>query len=117
MPPSSGGGAWIESVLYTFPADGSEGVNPYGGLTIGKNGALYGTTSQGGAGGCGTVFSLTPPASPGGPWTHSILHSLDGATDGCGPQASLVIGANGILYGTAVFGGTGGVGTIFSLTP
>lgn len=29
-------------------------------------------------GGCGTVFSLTPAASPGGAWTHSVLLQLPG---------------------------------------
>jgi hypothetical protein len=50
-------------------------------LAIGTGGVLYGTTSAG-AGtcfpypGCGTVFSLAPPASPGGAWTESVLHSF-----------------------------------------
>src|ERR1039458_264479 len=45
-------------------------------LTVGPGGVLYGTTQAGGSGsvcqanesGCGTVFQLTPPATPGGAW-------------------------------------------------
>jgi uncharacterized repeat protein (TIGR03803 family) len=116
-PPASAGGAWAENVLYAFPASGGEGASPYAGVVIGKNGTLYGT-SGGGAGGCGTIFSLTPSSSQGGAWTHAILHTfnVNGATDGCGPQAPLVFGANGTLYGTTVSGGPGGAGTVFSLT-
>jgi uncharacterized repeat protein (TIGR03803 family) len=48
------------SEVYTYSfTGGSDGYFPEGGLTVlGK--ALYGTTSRGGAGGGGTVFSLTP---------------------------------------------------------
>lgn len=68
------------SSLYTFPGS-PEGSNPQAGVTIGKGGVLYGTTVVGGSAGYGTVFSLTPPASPGGGWTATVLHNFTGAPD------------------------------------
>jgi len=38
--------------------NGTNGAYPNGGLAPGSNGDIYGTTSQGGAGGAGTVFRL-----------------------------------------------------------
>jgi len=111
-PPTSPGGTWTETVLYSF------GANPRGDLVIGSGGVLYGTTYGGGAAGLGTVFSLTPPASPGGAWTESVLHNFSGKSgDGAYPVAGVVIGKNGLLYGTTYFGGASGNGTVFVLKP
>jgi|HubBroStandDraft_1064217.scaffolds.fasta_scaffold245799_2 uncharacterized repeat protein (TIGR03803 family) len=64
----------METVLYDFndgPDGGADGAAPTG-VVLGQNGVLYGATVGGGIDacvdsfGCGTVFSLTPPASPGG---------------------------------------------------
>ena len=119
-PSKSPGGAWTEAVLYNFTG-GSDGGSPTG-LVIGTGGVLYGTTSYGGAEtaicgvGCGTVFTLTPPVSPGGAWTESVLYSFQGGSDGSVPNAGVVIGSGGVLYGTTFNGGTANAGTVFSLT-
>jgi hypothetical protein len=125
--PSSSSAA-TPTTLYTF-GSAPDGANPEGPLAVGKNGALYGTTEYGGAYGYeeppsrgvgyGTVFSLTPPMSPGGAWTKTTLWNFGGTTaDGAYPVGGLAIGPNGTLYGvtTATLGGDG-VGTVFSLTP
>jgi uncharacterized repeat protein (TIGR03803 family) len=58
LKPHKGGAQWDFSVLWSF-TDGADGASPLGGLLpIGK--AIYGTTSTGGSGGRGTVFSFTP---------------------------------------------------------
>jgi len=124
-PPNSPGGTWAEAV-YSFPGGG--GGFPEAGLVIGGRGVLYGTTSGGGTltSEYGTVFSLTPPASPGGPWTETTLWSFSGGSDGAVPEAGLVIGKDGILYGTTSIGGvevvrdpcyptSNGCGAVFSL--
>jgi len=113
-PPTSSSGTWTETVLYSF-AGGNDGANPNG-VVIGKNGVLYGTTGGGGTAGLGTVFSLTPPASPGVPWTEAVLHSFTGS-DGANPTTGVAIGREGALYGTTSSGGTGvcGCGTVFEL--
>jgi uncharacterized repeat protein (TIGR03803 family) len=79
---------------------------------------LYGTTSYGGSSENGTVFSLAPPASPGGAWTKATLYNFNGTPDGSSPYYSgVVIGKKGTLYGTTLFGGTAGYGTVFELRP
>jgi uncharacterized repeat protein (TIGR03803 family) len=116
-PPASPGGSWTETVLHSF-TDNPDGAIPYSGagLSIGPNGVLYGTTELGGTSNDGTVFSLTPPASHGGAWTETVLHSFTGA-DGSGPLSSPAIGRGGVLYGTTSAGGTANSGTVFSLKP
>ena len=81
-------GAQTFTYLYTFdPVNYANGAYPNGNLAIDRNGVLYGTTQMGGVysqspggadEGCGTVYSLTPPASRGGPWTETVLWSFGG---------------------------------------
>jgi len=117
-PPASPGGSWRLDVLHDFPG-APDGSVPGAGLAMGSDGTLYGTTILGGAGGCvngcGTVFSMTPPATPGGGWTETVVYSFNGA--GNGPAAPVTFGKNGLLYGTTQHGGTAGDGIVFSLAP
>ncbi len=107
------------TTIYTFTG-GNDGMNPYTALTVGKGGVLYGTTTNGGKDSDGLVFSLKPPASPGGLWTKQTILQFDG-TDGAFPYGPLVIGANGVLYGTTVgripHGAKEFAAVAFSLTP
>lgn len=64
---------------------------------------LYGTTYNGGTSNKGTVFTLTPPTTTGGPWTEAVLHSFTGS-DGSNPHAPVVMDSNGVLYGTTLGG-------------
>jgi uncharacterized repeat protein (TIGR03803 family) len=50
----------VEAVLYNFTGE-SDGNNPFAGLIADEDGALYGTTANGGSYGYGAVFKLTPP--------------------------------------------------------
>ena len=115
-------GTWTETILHTF-ASGSDGALPCAGVAIGSGGVLYGTTAEGGSvGNDGTVFSLTPPASPGDSWTETVLHHFGPDSYGCFPEAGVVIDSRGVLYGATVYCGSyvvclGGCGTVFSLTP
>ena len=115
-PPAFQNGVWTESVLYSFKG-GIDGSEPVAGLIAGQNGVLYGTTKLGGTSSLGTVFELMPPATPGTPWTESVLYSFAGGADGETPVAGLVAGKDGTLYGTTSGGGTSGLGTVFALTP
>jgi hypothetical protein len=56
LSPPSGGG-WSETVLHSFQG-GLDGAQPFGGVTIGPDGALYGTTNLFGAYHGGTVFRI-----------------------------------------------------------
>ncbi len=113
-PPAVTGGAWTETVLHSFA--GSEGANPLAPVVLDKNGALYGTTLNGGASNLGAVFQLTPPGAAGGAWTELLLHSFSGS-DGSNPQAGVVFDKSGNLDGTTVKGGFLNYGTIFQLVP
>jgi uncharacterized repeat protein (TIGR03803 family) len=108
-----------EHVVYHF-IGGNDGAGPAGGL-INVSGALYGTTSSGGAGsacsgGCGTVFKLSTDGK-----SENIIYSFEGGTDGAGPVAGLV-SFNGSLYGTTLYGGvttplcSAGCGTVFTVS-
>lgn len=114
-PPASSGGTWTETVLYSFTG-GSDGSEPLGGVVIGAGGVLYGATAFGGASGDGTVFSLTPPAISGNPWTEAVLHSFSG-TDGNDPNSGVVIGNGGALYGVTANGGSADMGVVYAVTP
>jgi uncharacterized repeat protein (TIGR03803 family) len=50
---------WTESILHGF-AGNADGSYPQGGVTLDKNGALFGTTALGGADNLGTVWKITP---------------------------------------------------------
>ncbi|HUE20669.1 MAG TPA: choice-of-anchor tandem repeat GloVer-containing protein [Bryobacteraceae bacterium] len=85
-PPATAGTTWTETTIHTFTYTASDGEGPQAALTMGPGGVLYGTTQSGGTGsceygngpGCGTVFRLTPPATPGGTWTESVIYSFTG---------------------------------------
>src|SRR5690348_4767330 len=47
------------AVLHRFPETVEDGVAPCGGLVLGPDGALYGTTQEGGTNKFGTVFRLS----------------------------------------------------------
>lgn len=123
-PPTVSGGAWTETVLYSF-AGGTDGAYPFGGLVLDRKGVLYGTTQQGGTRvctdrktPCGTIFQLKPGA--GGKWTESVLYNFTGLSGGAFPDASLTIDAAGNLYGTTQYGGSTNPrygGSVFQLKP
>lgn len=117
-PSASPGGYWTETVLYSFAGPPGDGAVPSGGLVVGSGGVLYGTTVQGGTYNAGTVFSLTPPASPGGIWAETVLYNFKGPFfgDGAYPAGGLDMDADGVLYGTSD-GGAFYDGMVFSLTP
>jgi uncharacterized repeat protein (TIGR03803 family) len=99
-------------VIYNFTG-GADGASPVAGLVIDAAGNLYGTTSGGGGpAGAGTVFKLTPHSSG---WTFSRVYSFSGA-NGSSPDSTLVRGADGTLFGTTVYGGSGN-GVLFGLSP
>jgi uncharacterized repeat protein (TIGR03803 family) len=87
----------------------SDGRNPTGGLIQCTDGNLYGTTTGGGANSEGTIFKIDTNGS-----TLTTLHSFAYA-DGAYPQAGLIQGTDGNLYGTTYQGGTSEYGTIFKI--
>ncbi len=96
-----------ETVVYSFKG-GTDGAVPRGSL-IYENGVLYGTTSQGGEAGLGTVFAIDEATG-----TEKLLHSFTGGSDGSNPASSLLY-RNGILYGTTPQGNPRGGGVLFKV--
>ena len=119
-PPTQERPHWQYQVIYRFPSGPGVATAPFNGLTQGKKGVIYGLTSEGGANGCGVAYQLTPPASGGGTWKETTLHTFgagDGS-DGCYPlnQKLLFDATSGSLFGTTEYGGVG-YGTLFRLDP
>ena len=100
------------STLLNF--DGVNGANPdLKPLAQGPDGNFYGTTPNGGANGRGTAFKMTPAGDL------TTLYDFCGqpnCVDGEAPTPGLVLGTNGVLYGTTNGGGTNGGGTFFKIT-
>ena len=96
------------TTLHDFTG-GADGGNPGAPPIEGIDGNFYGTTgSGGGAGNNGTVYRMTPSG------VFHTLHSFGAQTEGT-PNASLVQGTDGFLYGTTFDGGTHGLGIIFKM--
>ena len=94
--------------------DGTNGVNPNG-LTLASDGNFYGTTfgqfdQSGNIAKHGTIFRFSEANGI------EKLFDFTGAATGSLPQANLVEGPDGALYGTATAGGSKGFGTIFKIT-
>jgi uncharacterized repeat protein (TIGR03803 family) len=129
-----GGGTYLGGTVYRLDgvgdatnlrefvaADGAEetddpgGQNPEGGVILGANGKLYGTTRAGGTTRLGVVFELDPQTG-----AFRTLHTF---TPGVGGRsiAPLVQDASGDLYGTGFIGGSSacnpepGCGIVFKI--
>jgi uncharacterized repeat protein (TIGR03803 family) len=73
------------------------GAQPFGGVIADASGALYGTTYAGGTSGAGTAFKLVPAKSH---YVKTTIYNFSPSGE-YGPTAGLVLGAQGVLYGTA----------------
>lgn len=110
-----------ESVLHTFRTpvhnESPGGIWPTGGLVLGHDGNLYGTTWHGGIdnqcgeGGCGTVFRITPAGKL------KTVYAFKGPGDACAAFSGLAIDAAGNLYGTTQGCGFGDSGSVYRVAP
>jgi uncharacterized repeat protein (TIGR03803 family) len=102
-----------ETVLYRFTGS-MDGSGPgWGDLAFDQAGNIYGTTSDGGSYGHGSVYQLTPS---NGSWTETILYSFTGGEDGSQPKSGVILDQAGNLYGTTLYGGADAQGAVFQLT-
>jgi uncharacterized repeat protein (TIGR03803 family) len=102
---------WNISVLHSF--SGLDGASPWAGVVLDAAGNLYGTTQSGGINYAGTVFKLTPGAK--NMWTHNVLYSFTGGTDGGVPTSAVVLDNAGNLYGTTNSGGVFNQGVVYEI--
>jgi uncharacterized repeat protein (TIGR03803 family) len=107
-------GSWLENINYNFGYLYVQAQQPEAGVILDGQGNLYTTTPYGGSGGIGTVVQLVN--SPSG-WTETDLHSFTDGSDGGFPYAGLIFDDAGNLYGATWYGGSGGGGAVFELTP
>ena len=100
-------------VLKNFSA--GTGIDPNSGLIFDSAGNLYGQTLFEGPAGGGTVFEMSPS---GGSWTLSTVHGFPGTINN-GPVGapSLMMDAQGNIYGTTAWNGAYNYGEVFKLTP
>jgi uncharacterized repeat protein (TIGR03803 family) len=101
--PAAAGASGLKT-LYQF-------TQPFGSLgefTVAKSGLMYGTSSEGGSAGLGTVFSFDPKTR-----ALALLHSFQGGSDGSKPVAGMAL-HDGTLYGATAAGGPTNDGTVFS---
>src|ERR1700677_2663449 len=96
------------TTLHSFGAVPGGGSQPNAGLILSGN-TLYGTTFEGGSSGFGTVFAVNTDGSG-----YTNLYSFTDGSDGANPYAGLVLSGN-TLYGTALYGGSSNVGTVFAV--
>lgn len=101
MTPSGTGGTF----LHEFRE--ADGKDPQGALVQAADGNLYGTTRTGGAFNLGVFFRLTLTG------TYTLLNSFNGAVGGAKPDAPLILGSDGNLYGMTSEGDKFNAGTVF----
>jgi uncharacterized repeat protein (TIGR03803 family) len=102
---------WLSSVLLDFGGATTSGTAPCSTLLLGSDGALYGACSAGGSFNDGVIYQVDTSGAG-----YAELHDFDGA-GGAQPTspAPLIEAADGALYGTTLYGGTQGIGVVYSL--
>lgn len=113
-------------ILHSFTGGPGDGSGPQGLVAVDRAGNVYGSTPYGASrdgicaalGGCGMVFRAV---NRNGAFVYNPLYLFHG-NDGAQPLAGVVVGPDGVVYGTTLSGGgTGcggnGCGVVFKLTP
>ncbi len=134
-PPKKKGGAWTETVLYSFEGIASGTVNTTGNVVTWVTGTPFVTgapwagksinigATQYTIASVSSANSLTLTTSAGDT-TSPVIYSMQSAPpgpwagwpDGGSPQGGVIV-LNGNLYGTTFGGGNAGSGTVFELVP
>ena len=118
MDPNGAGFIVLHNFTALDPVAGTntDGAVPYGGLVV-SGGMVFGSTINGGLGGNGTLFCVGTNGE-----SFATLHSFTSVQAGpspnpngeASPYSSLTLSGK-TLYGTASWGGTNAVGSIFSI--
>ena len=114
-----GGANFVGTVYRVDPATGdtttlhvfdyATGAYPFAGLIQARDGLFYGTTYLGGPNGYGTVYRIDATG------TVTVVHGF-AYTDGANPYlARLLQASDESFYGTTLYGGSSGVGTIYRI--
>ena len=102
---------YARSPINLVSFDSTHGAAPAAGVLADTSGNLFGTTSEGGAYGKGTVFEIakTPDGYADSSTTLASFNG-DGRVD---PKAGVIVDGAGNLFGTTSAGGAQGYGTVF----
>ncbi len=114
MLPALATAAGKEKTIHAF-GHGADGDGPTATLLADSSGNLYGTATEGGSHGQGTVFELSP--KPDGGWSERTLYTFLGGADGEVPSSGLIADGAGNLYGETASGGSQSNGTVYELSP
>ena len=100
------------TTVYSFcPQTGClDGTDPQGGVALGFDGNLYGTTQGGGKNAAGTVFKVTPTG------TLTKLWSFANGTDDSAPIFPLLQAQDGNLYGVSLAQYNGQFGAFYKVS-
>jgi uncharacterized repeat protein (TIGR03803 family) len=102
------------SAIYTFCTEAApctlSGGYPTGGVTLGFDGNLWGTTSGGGKDGAGTVFKITPAGAL------TKVYDFTNAKDDSAPNYPPLQGQDGNMYGVSEEQYNTQYGSFFRLT-
>ncbi len=104
------GGTWTKVYDFCALTSCADGSYPIGGVTLGFDGELHGTTQGGGTGNAGTVFKLTPAGSL------TTQHSFINGTDDSVPAYTTFQGQDGNTYGVSIGQYSGQNGSFFKVT-
>jgi uncharacterized repeat protein (TIGR03803 family) len=103
------------TLLYSFCAEkppcATTGGIPTGGVTLGVDGNLWGTTTNGGKDAAGTAFKITPAG------ILTNLYSFTNGTDDSAPTFTLLQGQDGNMYGVSEEQYNTQYGSFFKLSP
>jgi uncharacterized repeat protein (TIGR03803 family) len=106
--------AGVYSAIYNFCAEGapcaSTGGDPEGGVVLGFDGNLWGTTLNGGKDAAGTVFNVTPEG------VLKLVYSFTNGNDDSAPTFSVLQGQDGNMYGVSEAQYETQYGSFFKLT-
>ena len=98
------GGSWTESVLHSFcsAANCTDGVEPVGGVVLDVHDNIYGVTPGGGTLNLGVAYELSQSGGSGQrPFSQNFCENC---TSGYHPQQTMILDANGNLYGNTYQG-------------
>ena len=98
------------------PLPAPHGSHPTSSLVEGPDGNFYGTASQDGMHGGGTVFKITPDGTLTTLFDFGASDSNGNIPDGASPLAGLILGSDGNFYGTTA-DINAQMGTIYKITP
>lgn len=100
---------WAFEALHGFTW--SEGSRAVGNPTFAANGMLYGVHASGGEQGLGTLYRWSPYDG-----SFAVVQSFAYSDSGpSAPESGMVVGHDGMLWGTSSFGGASFAGTIYTL--